>query len=159
MNTSTITAHAHAMDTVWMTSRGVRKLQAELNLLKRTASELQHDIRQATLDFEEERRSEKRLEQQVIQSKLSRLEGMLQRVRPVNAANSAAAIVGSLVTYRQDKTTQTIRLVSSWEADPTNGRISFRSPLGAALAGKHAGDVAYMVTPVGEKKFQIVEVK
>lgn len=159
MNTMTAPTSTHTMDTVWMTPRGMRRMQAELNQLKRTANQLQHDIRQATLDFEEERCAEKRLEQQVIQSKLSRLEGMLQRVRPVENGHSTAATVSSLVTYRQNKTTKTIRLVSSWEADPSRGRISLRSPLGAALSGKQAGDVAFMLTPLGERKFQILEVK
>lgn len=152
MNTNT-------MDTVWLTSAGMQKLRAEHAQLKQSLHLLRRDIRRAKLGFEDELSAEKRLEQEVTESKLSTLESLMQRVKQVATGHSAVIAVGSQVRYRQDRTEQVITLVDSLEADPSEGRISAKSPLGSALMGKRAGDVAYMVTPVGERKFQIAEVK
>lgn len=157
MSLNTDTLHR---DTVLMTSRGLRRLRTELGLLKQTALALQRDIRQATLEFEEDLYREKRWERLAVQAKLSKLESVLRRVRPlVPGRRSVVAEVGHLVTYRQDQFTHTVRLVSTWEADPSRGCVSCQSPLGAALCGKRKGDVAFMVTPAGERKVQILAVR
>ena len=39
------------------------------------------------------------------------------------------------------------------------GRISDRSPIGAAMIGKRAGDEFVAVTPGGELKFKIIKVE
>lgn len=45
---------------------------------------------------------------------------------------------------RQDGRRQTFRIVGEDEADPKAGRISYASPLAAALLGKAVGDVAML---------------
>ena len=44
---------------------------------------------------------------------------------------------------------ETYMLTGSTEADVDNGRISDESPMGKALIGKHAGDVAEVQLPNG----------
>jgi transcription elongation GreA/GreB family factor len=45
---------------------------------------------------------------------------------------------------RDDGRQQTYRIVGEDEADPSQGTISFVSPLGRALIGKKVGDTARM---------------
>ena len=51
------------------------------------------------------------------------------------------------------------QLVSPEEADALNGKISFKSPIGAALMGKTRGDVVEVVTPKGKNQFEIIDFK
>ena len=41
----------------------------------------------------------------------------------------------------------------------TKNYIYFRSPIGKALIGKNKEDLITVITPSGEKKFQIMKVK
>jgi transcription elongation factor GreB len=54
---------------------------------------------------------------------------------------------------------QELRLVGEDEIDAANRRISWRSPIGAALLGKQEGDDVKVVTPAGTRRFSIVEVR
>ena len=49
-------------------------------------------------------------------------------------------------------------VVGTNEADPVNGKISDRSPIGAAIIGKTVGDEVTAVTPAGELRFKIIAV-
>lgn len=149
----------NTMDTVWLTPVGMRKLKTEYFSLQRSIRRLRRDIRQANLEFEDETSAEKRIEQEVVESRLSYLENVLQRALLLPSKQTTSVTVGSKVTYRQNRDTYVITLVNSLEADPFEDRISSESPLGRALIGKEIGDVAFMVTPVGERKLQIVDVK
>jgi transcription elongation factor GreA len=51
----------------------------------------------------------------------------------------------------------TYNLVTSEEADATNGRISTNSPIGRGLLGKEVGDVVKVQIPGGLREFEILE--
>ena len=50
-------------------------------------------------------------------------------------------------------------LNARYEADATKNYIYFRSPIGKALIGKNKKDIITVITPSGEKNFEIIEVK
>ena len=58
-----------------------------------------------------------------------------------------------------DDSETTYRIVGKDELDPTNGCISWVSPLAKAMLGKAAGDVIKVVTPKGESEFEVVEIR
>jgi len=51
------------------------------------------------------------------------------------------------------------KLVSTEEADVTQGLISTTSPIGKALLGKNVGDEVKVQTPAGIKEFEIIRLK
>jgi transcription elongation factor GreA len=51
------------------------------------------------------------------------------------------------------------KLVSTEEADVTQGLISTTSPIGKALLGRNVGDEVKVQTPAGIKEFEIVRLK
>ena len=51
---------------------------------------------------------------------------------------------------------QTFAIVGEDEADPMNGLVSWASPLGGALIGKRAGEVAVWRRPAGDVEITIV---
>jgi transcription elongation factor GreA len=146
-------------NTIFLTSKGVRKLQYELNRLKAYIKELQLGVRDAALNFEEEILSEKRIELQSLEERLHQLESIFNRVRVLKHEPSSRVEIGSLVTYRNNGSTTTVRLVNSLEANPAESRVSFRSPLGSALFDKKAGDESKMITPQGERIIEVLKVR
>ena len=67
--------------------------------------------------------------------------------------------LGSKVVVMDVKTSTEIRyeLVTSEEADATQGRISTASPIGKSLLGKEVGDTVKMQAPGGVKELEILE--
>jgi transcription elongation factor GreB len=58
-----------------------------------------------------------------------------------------------------DETESTYRIVGKDELEPTKGFISWVSPLAKAMLGKAIGDVIKVITPTGETKFEIIEIR
>jgi transcription elongation GreA/GreB family factor len=50
--------------------------------------------------------------------------------------------VGSVVTVETGGKQKVLTILGSQQADPSSGKISYHSPIGAALIGKMAGDEA-----------------
>jgi transcription elongation factor GreA len=53
----------------------------------------------------------------------------------------------------------TYQIVGEDEADIKDGKISVSSPIGRALIGKSAGDVAEVQAPGGVRELEILDVK
>jgi transcription elongation factor GreB len=58
-----------------------------------------------------------------------------------------------------DDTETIYRIVGKDEIDPTNGCISWVSPLAKAMLGKTIGDVVKVITPAGEAEYEIIEIR
>jgi transcription elongation factor GreA len=53
----------------------------------------------------------------------------------------------------------TYQLVTSEDADVTQGRVSTSSPIGKALLGKEVGDTVKLVTPGGTRELEVLSLK
>ena len=69
------------------------------------------------------------------------------------------AKLGSRVTVRTPHGERTYEIVGPKETDPTAGRISQASPLGAALIGKRQGETVTIATGKGPATYLIVEIR
>lgn len=58
-----------------------------------------------------------------------------------------------------DDSEHTYRIVGKDELEPTKGYISWVSPLAKAMLGKGLGDVIKVITPKGESKFEVIDVR
>lgn len=67
--------------------------------------------------------------------------------------------VGSSVIVRVNGRDRTYEILGSQETDPARGRISYLSPLGAALVGKRAGDNVTVSGPGGDVRYDIIDVR
>jgi transcription elongation GreA/GreB family factor len=70
-------------------------------------------------------------------------------VRPPEDESDAVAF-GSRVTIVRGGRRQTLHIVGDDEADPAQGKISWRSPLAQAMLGARVGDVVDMEKPRAE---------
>ncbi len=67
---------------------------------------------------------------------------------------------GATVTYKQqDGTTKTVTIVGIDEADVTNNKISYISPVAKALMKSKEGDNVEVNTPQGQYTLEIIEIK
>lgn len=53
---------------------------------------------------------------------------------------------------------QTVRIVGEDEIDPSNNKISWKSPLARCLMKAHEGDTVFLNTPEGREAIEILEV-
>lgn len=58
-----------------------------------------------------------------------------------------------------DDSERTVRIVGQDELDPTQGYISWVSPMAKALLGKQCGDTVRVVTPGAEIEYEIIEIR
>jgi transcription elongation factor GreB len=77
-----------------------------------------------------------------------------------NQKRGAKVFFGATVVLEDDDGAELEwQLVGEDEIDAAHRRISWRSPIGAALLGKQEGDDVRVQTPSGARKFSIVEVR
>ncbi len=148
------------------TEAGLRALKEELDYLKNTKrNEVKENLAIARSfgDLSENSEyDEAKNEQSKVESRISELEQIILHTVVVeeSALDHSAIHLGSTVVLRDAATgkEKTYAIVGSNEANPMEGRISDRSPIGSAILGKRAGEEVVVVAPKGDKKYTIIEV-
>ena len=103
-----------------------------------------------------------REEQGKLEERISVIEDILRNSEVItNKSHSTKVEVGSTVIVQKtgDKNKQTFHIVGSEEADFAAGKISHKSPLGAALFGKKKGDTTVFITPKGKTEYKIISLE
>ncbi len=103
-------------------------------------------------------------EQAKIEGKVIEINDMIARANVIDVTTIEKkdnVIFGSTVYLLnlENNEKSTYKIVGKNEADLTKNYIYFRSPIGKALIGKKKKDLVTVVTPSGEKNFEITEVK
>jgi transcription elongation factor GreA len=99
-----------------------------------------------------------------IEGRIAELESKLSNAQIINPALLDAegrCVFGATVDL-EDMTNGevvTYQIVGEDEADIRDGKISVSSPIGRALIGKAAGDVAEVQAPGGIREYEILDVK
>ena len=105
-----------------------------------------------------------REEQGFIEARIKDLEGKLSNAQIIDVTtlkNDGRVVFGTTVVLfdeEQDKEI-TYQIVGEDEADIKAGKISYSSPVAAAMIGKEIDDVALVKAPNGDKEYEIVDVK
>lgn len=100
------------------------------------------------------------LEEKVsIENRIDELTDLLDRVEVKEKPTGCKNIdVGCSVVVKDGSDEKEYDVVSSIEADPSNGKISEESPLGSALLNKKKGDRVDIETPEGKKTLTVVHI-
>jgi len=77
-------------------------------------------------------------------------------VRPEELGGDLVRFGAVVVVADEDGQQKTYRLVGPDESDPTNGKLSFQSPMGQALMKRRVGDVVVVRRPAGEIELEII---
>ncbi len=151
---------------VILTSEGLEKLEKELEYLKtvkrqEVAAEIKVALGYGDLsensEYDEAKNKQAQMEIRIVE-----IETMLKNAKVIDEAEISTDTVslGCTVTVYDVEFDEEIHysIVGSTEADPSNGKISDESPVGAALLGKKVGDIVDAPVPAGSIELKIVAI-
>jgi len=151
-----------------ITLQGLEKLKKELEHLKNVKRpKIVEAIAEARAHGDLKENAEyhaAKEEQAKIEGKVIEINDMIARANVIDVTSFEKkdnVIFGSTVYLLnlENNEKSTYKIVGKNEADLTKNYIYFRSPIGKALIGKKKKDLVEVVTPSGEKNFEITEVK
>jgi transcription elongation factor GreA len=152
------------MDSKYLTQEGLDKLKKELEYLKKegrieVAEELKEAISFGDLS-ENAAYDEAKDNQAAIEGKILDLERLISSAIVIHDnENTGWVQIGSYVTIKQGNDEERYHVVGEEEANPMEGMISFKSPLGAALMNKPKGAEVEIKTPKGSLKYKILKIE
>lgn len=146
-----------------ITKSGLEKITKELDdLVKNERERLKTVIQEARElgDLKENAEYHAAKEKQAqVEGRIMQLQGVVASARVVdlNQVQSDKIVFGATVTLvdTEKDTTVTYKIVSEFESNSTQKKISYTSPLGKALIGKEEGDVVTVRAPKGEVEYEI----
>ena len=150
-----------------MTPAGHEQLETELKRLKtRDRFEIvkEIEIARAHGDISENAEFHAAKERQShIETRIQVLEDKLARAQVIDPTGPEPDAVrfGVTVVLLDSATDEqvTYRLVGEDEADVSEGRISFNSPIARALLGRGVDDAVTVSVPKGKREFEILEIR
>lgn len=154
----------YIMDSKYLTQEGLDKLKKELEYLKKegrieVAEELKEAISFGDLS-ENAAYDEAKDNQAAIEGKILDLERLISSAIVIkDSENKGWVQIGSYVTIKQGNDEERYHVVGEEEANPMQGMISFKSPLGSALMNKPKGAEVEIKTPKGSLKYKILKIE
>ncbi len=154
-----------AEQTHYLTAEGAARLKTELEELKgpkreELAARLRSAIQMGDLSENADYHKAKE-DQAFLEGRIQELEYLLKNAVIIERnANQEVVSIGSHVTIQEDDwPPETYHLVGPTEADPSNGKISYESPIGKALLDHRAGETVEAETPGGRINFKILKIE
>ena len=147
-----------------MTRAGLERLQDELHRLttvrrQELADRIRHAVSTEGNLAENAEYLSAREEQAFLERRIALLHERIEAAEVVEPDGANGVLdVGELVRLRDLESGEVVEyeLVGTHEADPSAGKVSAASPLGRALLGGRAGDVATVEAPKGPLLFEIL---
>ena len=151
-----------------ITLEGLKKIKKELEELKNIkrpkiieaiAEARAHGDLKENAEYHAAKEEQAKIESRVIE--INNLIAIANVVDVTKLEKKDNVIFGSTVFLLdlESNLKKTYKIVGKDEADMTKNYIYFRSPIGKALIGKNKKDIITVITPSGEKNFEIIEVK
>ena len=156
------------MDKEPITSQGLNKLKKELEEIKNNkrpkvvaaiAEARAHGDLKENAEYHAAKEEQAKIESRVIE-----INDLIARANVVDVTTLEKkdnVVFGSTVHLLnlENNEKNIYKIVGKDEADMTKNYIYFRSPIGKGLIGKKKKDLVTVITPSGEKNFEIIEVK
>ncbi|HHW66198.1 MAG: transcription elongation factor GreA [Epulopiscium sp.] len=149
-----------------LTYEGLDKLEKELQELKtirrkEVAEKIKEARGQGDLSENAEYDAAKE-EQAEIETRIVEIEKILRNAHVIDEDDVNVDVInlGCRVKIQDMEFDEVLdyAIVGSTEADPSEGKISNESPVGAALIGHKVGDVVEVEVPEGKLEFKILEI-
>tara|TARA_B100000795_G_C22496633_1_gene322338 strand:- start:49 stop:525 length:477 start_codon:yes stop_codon:yes gene_type:complete len=156
------------MDKEPVTVDGLEKLKLELDQLKNVkrpkivaaiAEARSHGDLKENAEYHAAKEQQAQTESRVIE-----INNTIARANVIDIKkmeNNGNVIFASTVTVKdlEDEKKKTYKIVGKDEADISKNLIYFKSPIGKSLIGKSLEDVVIVITPSGEKNFEILDIQ
>jgi transcription elongation factor GreA len=139
-----------------LTESGKRDLEKEIKFLREVKREenikaLQEARAQGDLSENADYDSAKE-EQAKINARITEIENILKNFVIIKKDSSGLISTGSMVEllFEGESKAEKFQIIGTLQADPLNGKISNKSPLGKSLLGKKNGDVVTYKSETGQ---------
>jgi len=148
---------------ILITQQGLVKLKSELeHLLSVRREEVASTIKRAREMGGTENNAEyddAKNDQAFVEGRILTLENIVRNAVVIEspAFPEIVELGNKVLIQNQDGKIEQFTIVGSAEADPIDGKISNRSPVGQALLGKKVGTEVEVPTPAGVLKLHIME--
>jgi transcription elongation GreA/GreB family factor len=150
---------------VHLTEAGLKRLQAKLERLKQSVPHLVSEAartaaygdRSENAEYKDAKSTLRRTYRQI-----SGIEDQLKRVAVIDTEKNAAGTVqlgSTVVVEHKNGEQKTFQILGSQESSPADGRISYQSPLGAALLNHRKGETIMVQTASGVREYVIMEIR
>jgi len=146
----------------YLTPEGAKKLQAELNqLLNHDRAKVVHEVAEAAAQGDRSENAEYIYGKKKLREIDRRIRFITKRldaavvVKQEEAAHSEVRFGASVDVEDETGKKSSYLIVGPDEASPSDGRISFQSPLGRALMKRKVGDVVTVTRPAGEIEIEV----
>lgn len=154
------------MEKIPLTTKGFKKLDAELKVLK---SERRPAVIRAIAEAREHGDLSEnaeyhaaREEQSHIEGRVKELEGIISLADVIDVTKLSGTVKFGATVELVDEDTdveKTYQIVGEPEADIEANLLNLKSPLARALIGKEEGDSVEVRTPGGGKSYEILSIK
>ena len=151
-------------NTVFLTKKGMKDLKKQLTRLERERNLLLAALRDSDKsEAHDERlaRVEKLANLDIIESDIADTQSILAHAKPMPRKRDALKVALGSVVELLDTSGRVVHytLVDSLEANPSDGRISIKSPLGQSLVGKQLKDVIEWSAGVRHHQLKLVGIR
>ena len=149
---------------ILLTKEAIKELKEELKtLIEVKRPEVIQEIVDARAqgDLSENAEYEAAREKQgLIEDRSAEIEKTLENAQEIKTSKKDIISIGSVVTIKNKFSNQkeTYSIVSTYESDPFENKISNKSPLALSLIGKSKGDVVIVEAPT-KYEIEILDIK
>lgn len=147
---------------ILLTQSALDKLESELDNLIIKRKEIAEEIKSArefgdlseNAEYHAAREAQSHNETEIL-----RIREMLENYELVEESDGDTISMNSTIKilYVNDNEEDTVKIVSTIEADPFEGKLSNESPVGAGLIGRTVGETVDIQTPGGFIQIKILE--
>ncbi|HOS94261.1 MAG TPA: transcription elongation factor GreA [Armatimonadota bacterium] len=153
-------------DEIVITKEGSERLQAELRRLttidRPEATARVREAKRSAEDFDTSEYENAKMDQAIIEGRIEEIRSILRRSVVLRDEDIPTDVVGigSHVRVKDLDLDESwdLRIVGPIEADPSEDRISYESPVGSALMGKKVRDTIEVKVPDGTIKYKITKI-
>lgn len=151
----------------YLTEEGLKEVEERLNFLRtvrrqEVAQRLHNALAEGGELGEDAEYEDAKNEQAFVEGEIARLEEILSKVVLIDENQPKDIVgIGSRVKLREKGTDldEEYLIVGEAEADPSRGKISYKSPLGQALMNHKVKDTVKVQAPDGELSFLILSIE
>jgi transcription elongation GreA/GreB family factor len=149
---------------VHLTQDGFDRLKNQLERLKKSLPELINETQRTAAYGDRSENAEYKEAKGLLRRTHRQIIGISDKIKRAviiaSGPNASGGVrIGSSVILETKGKKLTFEILGSSETDPAHGRISFQSPLGAALIDRRVGDTVAIKTPGGDQEYRILEIR
>lgn len=150
-------------ETIYLSKKGLKELKKQIARLERDRQEVLGSIREIDrAEGHDERleRAEKLAHLDVIESELADKKQVIANAKQLPRKRDTISVAIGSVVDLIDTSGRMVRyrLVDSLEANPSDGRISIKSPLGQKLLGKQIQDIVEWSSGLNTNRLRLVSI-